>query len=676
MTTAVIYTSTGEQIIEAPITKDAKIVCKLGVEHYIELPFTHDTILPLVRGCYIIYNDNIYYLRRNAAPEALSSADGYKYTLKLYSRQHLMEDRVLRWMSGSNHEVTFSLTTNLETYASLLCDNMNAYMSGGNAALWIYNAIPTELSSLTQALTFNGVSCWQAMSDIANAFGVEWWVEETDIWVGTEKKHVIIINFGKCGNGEYIDIVEGNIVKRFPPAKRGEDSNFGTRFYVYGGTKNIPNDYYEDVTGGTTNHISEKRLHLPNGVEYIDAVDGLSDTEIIEKALILDDIYPTNTNTITAIDIKPMKLVEWEDITDVYVIEASNTNFSGRNDDILGTLGITFTSGALKGRSFDVSINKAIGSDTFDCKFEIVAQVEGEGGSSQIVVPNDNLKPAIGDTFILTGIKLPRENVTEAETKLLIAARGYVGEYYADTNVYDCNTNPVYCQVNDINMGLGQKVRLVGAHFGVDGRKSRVQGYEKRLYNEYQAMYNIGDNNTYSKTLSVIDTGLKVSVSKIKEQRTESKNEFHQIKVLSQEAGSLTNMVNALIGDDYWKSAREIASEVVDSAIPTEIATATQRKGVTTDSMLLSLSPNILYDWGTQTLDSLTLPSLRGGDNAYNNKWMVRFALLSSNNLTIPFNVFWKDGIAPSWSAWCVCEITFFKDAAGVYTYGEWKVYK
>jgi hypothetical protein len=203
-----------------------------------------------------------------------------------------------------------------------------------------------------------------------------------------------------------------------------------------------------------------------------------------------------------------------------------------------------------------------------------------------------------------------------------------------------------------------------------------VQGYEKHLYNEYQAMYNIGDNNTYSKTLSVIDTGLKVSVSKIKEQRTESKNEFHQIKVLSQEAGSLTNMVNALIGDDYWKSAREIASEVVDSAIPTEIATATQRKGVTTDSMLLSLSPNILYDWGTQTLDSLTLPSLRGGDNAYNNKWMVRFALLSSNNLTIPFNVFWKDGIAPSWSAWCVCEITFFKDAAGVYTYGEWKVYK
>jgi hypothetical protein len=55
---------------------------------------------------------------------------------------------------------------------------------------------------------------------------------------------------------------------------------------------------------------------------------------------------------------------------------------------------------------------------------------------------------------------------------------------------------------------------------------------------------------------------------------------------------------------------------------------------------------------------------------------MVRVALISSAYLTIPFDVFWRDGKAPSWSGWAVCEITFTKDAAGEYIYGEWKIYK
>ena len=67
--------------------------------------------------------------------------------------------------------------------------------------------------------------------------------------------------------------------------------------------------------------------------------------------------------------------------------------------------------------------------------------------------------------------------------------------------VYDCPTNPVYCQAKSINFDLGDKVVLKGAHFGEDGRKSRVQGYEKLLYAPYVATYNIGDNSVYSRTL-------------------------------------------------------------------------------------------------------------------------------------------------------------------------------
>lgn len=115
---------------------------------------------------------------------------------------------------------------------------------------------------------------------------------------------------------------------------------------------------------------------------------------------------------------------------------------------------------------------------------------------------------------------------------------------------------------------------------------------------------------------------------------------------------------------------------IAEATYPTEIATATQRIAVTSGIMLLNLKPNILYDWSGESLPSLSLPSLYSGDNAYYNKWMVRVALISSANLTIPFDVFWRDGNVPSWNSWCICEITFTKDAAGQYIYGEWKIYK
>lgn len=116
-------------------------------------------------------------------------------------------------------------------------------------------------------------------------------------------------------------------------------------------------------------------------------------------------------------------------------------------------------------------------------------------------------------------------------------------------------------------------------------------------------------------------------------------------------------------------------SFVIDT-IPTEIATATQRIEILQDFVPPNLIANVLYDWGSTTKVSVAIPHLATDNSNYDNKWMVRFALLSSNNLTIPFEVFWKDGIAPSWNEWCVCDITFFKDITGERTFGEWKIYK
>ena len=667
----VIYAADGSQLYEASIDRGSKEVCRLMGDHYVEVIFNHTTIMPFNRGCYIDYNGGRFTLKKDAAPEALASADGYRYTLQFFARQHLMEHRTYRWLTGKNKEVTFNLTTTLEEYAKLLCDNMNAYIGIGQGLVWNYHNIPEDIATQTKAITFDGISCWDALSIIATEFGVEWWFTETTLADAT----VYVLNFGKCALGDYEDVREGDIVKRFPPARRGDDSTFGTRFYVYGGTKNLPDDYYEDTTGGTTNHISEKRLHLPYGKEYIDAVEGLVGTQIVEKGIILDDIFPTNTEYVSEVRTVEREIIEGEKNGTAYVIVNNRTSFHPA-DMKIGTLGITFTSGALNGRSFDVSINDAKSGEAFDKQFEIVAQVEGEEGSSQIIIPNEFLKPAIGDSFILTGIKLPDERVQLAMTKLLQEGQGLVSKYYADTNVYDCPTNPAYCRNNDIDFSLGQKVRLIGAQFGEEGRESRIQGYEKLLYDYYQATYNIGDNRVYSRTLSIAQELNNATMREAKTQERKDNSKIYKIKMQAAGATDVTAQVYTLIGDDPWMSVREIANDVYDTSYPTEIATATERKTMVAGASLMSMQPNILYDWSGSTLDNLALPSLRSGDAAYDNKWMVRLSLLSSANLTIPFEVKWKDGIAPSWSSWCICDITFSKDAGGMYTLGEWKIYK
>ena len=114
----------------------------------------------------------------------------------------------------------------------------------------------------------------------------------------------------------------------------------------------------------------------------------------------------------------------------------------------------------------------------------------------------------------------------------------------------------------------------------------------------------------------------------------------------------------------------------VYDAIPTEIATTMQRDVIEPSEVLFGLLPNICHDYTGQTISSLRIPDLLGGNIEYNDVWIVRFSVSSSDSLTIPFNVLWKDGIAPTWDTWCVCEIAFRKDTLGGHTYGEWKIYK
>lgn len=492
----IIYNRNGVELIDVPITSSAVRKRVLMGDNYVSLPFSHDTYIDFAPGSYIIYNGlkfEIIDVDKNR-PTRNATTGGWDYTLQFDDQERHMTRAIVFWLSQKPREAVFHDTTDLQSFGNLIVENMNAFVPAKN---WKMRDLSDELKEGTKLVSFNGDTCWNAVNTIAETFDVEWWTEQSEGY--------IYLCFGKLEIGTEEDFVEGGVITSIP-SRRGDDSNYGTRFYVFGSTRNLTEDYGQADQGGTTNHVSEIRLRLPGGQEYIDARPDMVWNDVIEKFVVFEDIYPKNTDTVTSVE-KVKRQTDSGTEYEARVIYAKDTPFLP-TDLIPGeTLQAVITSGALSGRTFDIQLGAAFDdpdtwnpeTNPFDRKFEIVADVETTG-EQEIIIPNDNLDIEPGNTFVLTGIKLPGARIGEAEQELLEAGTTWAQKNSKDTSVYDCPTNPVYCHLNDKSYELGQKVRLVNeAQFGSSGRSSRIQGYEKSLDNEYQATYTVGDNTAYSR---------------------------------------------------------------------------------------------------------------------------------------------------------------------------------
>lgn len=476
-------------------------------DYYIELPFSLLTPLDFPLGSYITYKGRKFEIMSEVYPDFDNKTGGYKYTLQFQAQQNHMKKFICFWLGGDNPEAVFHNTTDLASFGALIVANMNKALGGNN---WQMGSVNVEHPETNKLVSFNGDTCWNALSSIAETFDVEWWTEENG--------SIVTLHFGKLNFGTPETFKRGEVVKSIP-AKKGDDSEYGTRFYVFGSTRNLTKEYGQSEQGGVTNHVSEIRLRLPDGQQYIDARPGLTKNEIKEVVVFFDDIYPKNTETVTSVETIDRTIIEGQ--TDkAYVMVCNNTPFLP-SDVIEGeTLGAHFTSGDLIGWDFELALIDDNGDnidpatwkpeDGFNKKFEIIAQVE-TSGEEYLITPNDSMKPQAGDTFVLTGVKLPQQRIDEAEQELLDAGTSYAAKHSSDTTVYDCETNPVYCTHNEKNYEAGQAVRLMGPQFGTDGRLSRIQGYEKKLYNEYIATYTVGDNTPYSR-LGSIESDVKASL--------------------------------------------------------------------------------------------------------------------------------------------------------------------
>jgi hypothetical protein len=275
----------------------------------------------------------------------------------------------------------------------------------------------------------------------------------------------------------------------------------------------------------TTNGIVNSRLLLPEQDEngnplkgYIDTREFESDDEAVEDVVIFDDIYPSRVSKIT-------KLTRSDEYTDEQQEQDGSTTktkwrayryqddlfnddnpFDNENYAIDGCdLAITFQSGMLNGMTFDVIY------DETEHYFEIQRD-------SDTLLPNEILRPEIGDEFILSGFNIAMlsdsntDYVSSAEAELLSKAREYTKKLNTDASTYQCT---IGCDVayeaqkempDTPYLGIGQCVNLIHPSYFAAGRISRVIGYEIPLDYVYDnPIFYIGEKASYSRIGEIED---------------------------------------------------------------------------------------------------------------------------------------------------------------------------
>ncbi|WP_071133833.1 hypothetical protein [Millionella massiliensis] len=473
----------GEPLYSAPVTTEALFRHELMTEEYVQLVFNEVSQVDFPIGCYLEHEGRKYVVTTLVYPELIDG--GYKYSIRF-------EAEWMRWRNIScffvneftgKPEANWSMTATPDLFLQQITRNISRAI--GQTYTFAYDSSLTA----TKDLTFDNKTVLEALSMIAEAFETEWWVEGS------------VIHLSRCEHGEAVVLTQG--VNIGAPTSSGE-SEYATRIYAYGSTRNITQDYQ---SGGTTNALVEKRLTLPvdrypNG--YRDIKAGLSAEEIIEKTVIFDDIYPSSdfpissvrmdlrldTDTIVGTNEDGTPIY---DTCPVYYFKIEGIDFS---DELIiegQTLKVHFLSGHLQGREFELAYHST------SKEYEIVTDRE----NGAVKLPNETLMPQDGDTVILFNIQMPDEYVTSAENRLAEALETYVNEtILADTYTYSFASNPVAFAKESIALTVGQKVTLNYVFGTLD---TRVLSVEFPLYAPSKMEISVGENTPKGK-LETIET--------------------------------------------------------------------------------------------------------------------------------------------------------------------------
>ena len=278
------------------INTGAKGKYTLMKEDYIILPFSVQEPIDFRVGTYVdlrgVFDDalggklsKIYQVVEIQKPTYNTGTGGYDYDLRLDAYYMAWRLKKLKYTpEGGAKEASFSLTAPLDVHLGVFLRNLKALGFTYSGVDYGYS-IDSTVSTGAISLTYDNVNLIDALTMMAEAAGCEWWVTDN------------YIHFGRYEFGDAVKIELG--VEASDMTRSESKGTYATRIYVFGSTKNIPEDYRPVDSEMVVNGVVQKRLMLPEGTPYLDAYEGMPDEEAVEDIVVFDDIYPRRTGTMT-----------------------------------------------------------------------------------------------------------------------------------------------------------------------------------------------------------------------------------------------------------------------------------------------------------------------------------------------------------------------------------------
>lgn len=449
---------------------------EVGVENVVTVNFTTWEFLVLEVGWYILVEGQRFSIKSEYRPKHIHDTK-YTYNLKFYGREHDAQDILFcRLNQGEDDlESVFAYDGTPMDFLQKVVANMNRNTDGVE---WKAGG---AISANRQTINFNGLYCWDALSEIARAFGTEWWM------VGE------YVNLSKCIRGESVSLGYGQGLKS--GLTQNENTNavkWFTRLIPVGSSKNIDKSKYGYAT-----------LQLPGREKYIDINTQYGLKEYREETA-FSEIYPHRVGTISSVR-SEARINENLDEYTVYYVKDTSLPFNP--DDYMlpdEVIHMTFNTGALAGKEFEVNWNNGT------LEFEIINQYPDEDTQW----PGGNLIPSGGDLYVLSNIRMPDEYNTAAEKEYQEAVDAYLEEYSLDISIYTGNTDYIYVAKNNVPLSLGQRVRLVSEiYFGSNGRDSRITRVSRKLNNLGEATIECGNTISASWTQKISSNINNVAVT-------------------------------------------------------------------------------------------------------------------------------------------------------------------
>lgn len=460
-----IYDKVGNPKVELSPNDSSTQATEIQGDNVLTLSFTHYEHIDLDVDDYADFEGERYWLTEKYRPKQ-KSAKEWSYDIKLYGVESMIKRLLVIKTVDNEDEPVFTLTAPPREHVAIIIRCMNDGM--GNITDWKVGQVD-GIENIV--IDYFGKYCDQALKEIAEKVGAEWWVEGQTV------------NICKCEHGEPVFMGYDKGLTGIEPTT-ADNVDFYTRLYPVGSSRNIDREKY-----GYT------RLQLPGGQKYVEMnADKYGRVDHYE-ADAFADIYPRRTGVVSSVRSEVRTGEDGKPFT-IYYFRDDSLPFNPNDYEIGGLVKrVSFQEGSeLAGLGdeedgtyyFEVNYN----SDTRE--FEIITIWPYDDDTQ---LPGGALVPKAGDKYILWNLRMPDEYYALAEEEFLTAVNKYNADHNLDLTVYKASTDHVWIEDNGIELSIGRRVRLESEEYFPEFgyRDSRITRITRKVNLPSQMDIEIGD---------------------------------------------------------------------------------------------------------------------------------------------------------------------------------------